>query len=279
MLAKLMKYEVKATARWFLPLYVSVLLFALINKLTWYGPFMENKFSFTDSSINNPALSGNSFVPVIKGIMSSLFMFIYVMLFVGLFVATLIVVIQRYYKSLLGDEGYLMFTLPVNAWQHILNKLVISALWCLLSSIVGICSILILIPREALQELPYAFARVKEFIGVSGIVIFVLGAVTSLVLGILKIYSAISLGHLFNKYKLLLSFVMYLAIDAITQVVWMLITVFSVNISLNKIDFASMSNLHQVKYVFAALTVLNVVFSAGHFLLTSYLVKRRLNLE
>ena len=65
-----------------------------------------------------------------------------------MFVATLIVVIQRFYKSLLGDEGYLMFTIPVKAWQNILNKLLVSMLWTFTSTVIGFGSILILVPKE-----------------------------------------------------------------------------------------------------------------------------------
>lgn len=41
---------------------------------------------------------------------------------VALFVLTMIVIIQRFYKGLLCDEGYLMFTLPVKPWQLIATK-------------------------------------------------------------------------------------------------------------------------------------------------------------
>jgi len=128
MLARLMKYEIKATARWLLPLYGTILIFALINRFTLFSPVMVFNSTYTEYSIpNQPVFS------IVKGIASALFMLIYVLLFVGVFVATLIITIQRYYKNLLGDEGYLMFTLPVKSWQHILNKLLVSLLWYLLS--------------------------------------------------------------------------------------------------------------------------------------------------
>ena len=40
-------------------------------------------------------------------------------LFMAAFVLTLIIQIQRFSKNLLGDEGYLMFTLPASVSQHI----------------------------------------------------------------------------------------------------------------------------------------------------------------
>lgn len=277
MLAKLMKYEIKATSRWFLPLYVSVLIFSLINRFTLYSPYMNNKFSFVSSSINNPAVAGNSFSSVMKGIISALSMFIYVTLFIGLFVATLIVVIQRYYKSLLGDEGYLMFTLPVNSWQHILNKLLVSMLWCFLSTLVAICSILILIPAGSIHEITNAFRQLKELFGIPGIINLLLFMILGLTLSILQIYSAISLGHLFNKHKLLLSFAMYLGIDAVKQFISLIIL--AVIASATSTQFSDIDGLNLFKNIMGIFTVFCAVFSAGHFFLTSYLTKWKLNLE
>jgi hypothetical protein len=144
MLGKLLKYEIKATSRWFLPLYVAIIFSAIINKFLFVTPIVNKAFE-----------QNNSFVNIMQGIISSVSMFLYVALFFGLFVATLIVVIQRFYKSLLGDEGYLMFTIPVKAWQNILNKLLVSMLWTFTSTVIGFGSILILVPKEELKQLPY----------------------------------------------------------------------------------------------------------------------------
>lgn len=54
-------------------------------------------------------------------------------LFMAAFVLTLIIQIQRFSKNLLGDEGYLMFTLPASVSQHITAKLVVAVLLDVLS--------------------------------------------------------------------------------------------------------------------------------------------------
>jgi hypothetical protein len=77
---------------------------------------------------------------------------------------TLIVLIQRFYKNLLGDEGYLMFTLPVQSWSHILSKLAVSMLWTVVSGGVALCSILFISSNnistpEFYKELLMAFIK------------------------------------------------------------------------------------------------------------------------
>lgn len=269
MLGKLMKYEIKATARWFLPLYVAMLFSAILNKFIFINPIVNNTFAQEES-----------FAAILQGILSSLSMFLYVALFFGLYVATIIVVIQRFYKSLLGDEGYLMFTLPVKTWQNIINKLLTSMLWALASSLVAFGSIFILIPSEELKQIPQAFIEMKQAIGSGGIIILFIFVIVALTTSVLEIYTAISLGHLFNKRKLLLSFVMYLGLQTAAQFSGLLIAA----LSMKSIFTASMPDMTmsmgvQFRQLFIILTIILAFFAIGYFFLTNYLLKRKLNLE
>ena len=101
MLGKLFKYEMKATSRIFLPVYIAVVLFAALGRLVTGIDLFSNELSW----------------------LSGIFMGTYVLVIVATAVLTYIVVIQRFYKNLLTDEGYLMFTLPVKPSRLILSKL------------------------------------------------------------------------------------------------------------------------------------------------------------
>lgn len=261
MLGKLMKYEIKATARWFLPLYAAILLMAAINRLLFTDPL----------TMEGPGLS-------FREMMTGLSMFTYVILIFGVMIATFVVCIIRFYKSLLGDEGYLMFTLPVKTWQHILNKLLIAMLWSLLSVLVAVLSICIIVPMAELAEIRKAFAEFGRVFGTGGYVIIPLLTVISLVLGILKIYLAIALGHLFNKHKLLASFGMYIGINTVSQFALMLIMPIFVNSMLNfngEIEFLA----KPINQSLLLTTVISAVLAAGCYVLTDVLLKKKLNLE
>ena len=90
------------------------MIFALINRLLLYSGWLDSK------------AVANAWQ--IAGILS---MIIYGFLFFGIMVVSLVVVIQRFYKSLLGDEGYLMFTLPVETWKLVMSKLLVAIFWIL----------------------------------------------------------------------------------------------------------------------------------------------------
>lgn len=261
MLGKLLKYEIKATARWFLPLYAAILLMAGINRLLFSDPL----------TMNGPGLS-------FREIITGLSMITYVILIIGVMVITLVVCIIRFYKSLLGDEGYLMFTLPVETWKHILNKLLIAMLWSFSSGLIALLSIFIIIPGPELAEMRQAFAEFQNIFGTAGYFTIPLVTIASLVFGILEIYAAIALGHLFNKHKMLASFGMYIGINTISQFVLLLMMPAFANIMYKAYSEVE-AITGPVNQALLMTCVLTALLSAGCYILTNTLLKKRLNLE
>jgi hypothetical protein len=269
MLGKLLKYEIKATARLFLPLYLTIVVFAVINRFFLAMPNLGDKsFSFYSLAV-------------------TISMIVFVTLMVGLVVMTLFVLIQRFYKNLLGDEGYLMFTLPVKSWSHILSKLIISMLWTIASSIVAFCSILLIFSKninisELLNELSVAYNQIVQQFGAYTylinleVIIFVL---LNLASTILIIYAAIALGHLFNKHKLLSSFGMYIVLQIISQMIMSLAGFIFFNLAIFKPESTFIPNVLLVNGILLLSILFSGAFTAGYFFLTNYILKRKLNLE
>ena len=266
MLNKLIKYEIKATARTFIPLYIALIVFAIINR------FSVNMLDETSTAINSRNMIG---------IVS---MFAYFSLMIGIQVITFVVLVQRFYKSLLGDEGYLMFTLPIKSWQHILSKLFTSMIWLVLSGLSALLSILIIIPAEAftdmMQEIPEAMSQVFDyfgsstyFIGFEAIIICIL----SIASGILMVYAAIALGHLFSKHKLLASFGMYIGLSTATQFIQ---TIFAIVLGNSFFkEFSSLTPLSQMQTILISVFAYLSIVTAGCFILTKYILENKLNLE
>ena len=116
MLGKLMKYELKATGRVLLPLYGAILLVSVLGAFS-----LERMSEFEMGAL--------------------LFVLVYTGLCVALVVLTLVLIIQRFNRNLLKDEGYLMFTLPVSVHSLLFSKLFSALLWCVLGGCVGLLSI------------------------------------------------------------------------------------------------------------------------------------------
>ena len=264
MLRRLLKYEIKATARLFLPLYLVLLVFAGINRIF--------------SIIHFESFNGSAF----GGITAGISMTVYITLMVGTFVMTLVVLIQRFYKNLLGDEGYLMFTLPVQSWKHILNKLISSMIWVISSGIVALLSIIILIPMNMFMKALFIQIRFIwiQLINHFGVGIYLIGLETILISilllasEILMIYAAIALGHLFNKHKLLASFGMYIVLGTISRL-FLSAYVLSMD-HFKNYDFTTFLEIQTL--LFIVFTYVAII-TAGYFILTKYILKKKLNLE
>ncbi|NLC67641.1 MAG: hypothetical protein GX754_02405 [Clostridiaceae bacterium] len=262
MLRKLIKYEVKATARWFIPLYTVLLVFALINRLLFYA---------NPSAIEETAN--------VLQVARTLSMLAYVFLFTGIMVVTLVVVVQRYYKGLLGDEGYLMFTLPVQTWKLIMSKLSVAMLWSFLSAIVGICSIMLLIPSPDIRKIGMFFTMIHDFIGpISYFSISLLG-LSVLAFSVIEMYAAITLGHLFRKHKLLASFGMYIGLNTLSQMVFILVMPFFLDTIISMRVHSVFPAPSRSNALILVLGITFMLLTATFYAVTNILLKRKLNLE
>jgi len=264
MLGKLLKYEVKATARWFIPLYLALLLFSFINRFL-------NPFELAESSISVS----------LQTTLSVLSVFIYFALIVGILVMTLIIMIQRFYKNLLGEEGYLMFTLPVKTWQLIVSKLLTSLMWGLISLLVVMCSIFILVKANITWDQIFQSIRlIVETFGTSNLVLLPAYALVAAVYQILCIYDAIAIGHLVEKHRILASFAAYLVLYMINQIV----TASVIILSSSKDLFTPSGRLvnpspNLIQSFFLTFMGILAALAVGNFILTNFILKKKLNLE
>lgn len=257
MFGKLMKYELKSLLKGLLPLYGAILAVALINAV------------MASFGIGN-SIDG---LPQVTAIM------LYFGLCVAVAVVTFLVIIQRFYKGLLGQEGYLMFTLPVPTWQLTLSKLLGAVITTILSGIVGMLSILILgslninwglFFRDFADIFPHWTLDATLFV-IELIVLMLVGVAAM----ILEIYVAMALGHLANKHRIAMSFVWFVVLQTVLSFLtglsamalsyWPFFPVFYVNLS-----------AHGMMWMMILPCLIEAaVFYFG----TTWILKNKLNLE
>lgn len=266
MLGKLIKHELKATNRLLVPLYLALLGISIINHFLF------------PSAINGGFL----------GLFVGFLIVAQVVLAIAILFTTIIFMIIRFYKNLLGDEGYLMFTLPVKAYQLIISKLIVTLFWLVISLVIILISLYVAFSASVnmniiLKEIKFAFSELltifegKQLILLTEFIIIVLLASIE---NILLIYVSIAIGQLFSKHKIIASFVAYAVIyHALQLIMLIIILVFgyatSGNIGLETIKYVNM--VPQVFFPFTIITSLIgcIVFFTG----TNYIFKRKLNLD
>jgi hypothetical protein len=259
MLGKLMKYEFKATARIFLPMFAALLAMAAVTRLT-LGLRLETPH-------------------IISMVLS-------IMLMVSAFVLTLILTIQRFYKNFMTDEGYLTFTLPVSTGRLIWSKLIVAAIWTLVCTVAVFLALWIMafsgnewrIVIDGIRELGLPSRDVTLFL-IEGCALIL----ASLSAGILTIYASMALSMLSIKHRVSLSFAFYIALNTVTQILmsiflWIFVKPNSMTAESIHTFFEqnTMGAIHVCALVSLAVTA---AFGAAMFCTTRYMLKHRLNLQ
>lgn len=268
MLGKLLKYELKATSRVFIPLYIAILVVSIVNGL----------------SLNLEILN-------IQGLATIVLM----CLFISLFVITIVVTIQRFNKNLLKDEGYLMFTLPVSSKHLVLSKYLTSLIWTFLSFVVAFLSftIIFMIPTYKYFDFSYfinefnlLFSNMLNLNILGQFLKIILLMIISYTIFIFNVYLALSVGQLpiFNRFRNISSFIGFLVINLLISYAQNIVSLFvndaSVNIeAIDNINYAINSVTSIVSKGLNIAIVINIIIILVLFFATTYILDKKLNLE
>ena len=193
MLGNLMKYDLRSGIRTFALIWIGLAALAAINGLTLRITF--------DGDIQSK---------LARFIITVLPMVLLVALYVAMGIFMLVFIINRFYKGLLGDEGYLMFTLPVSVSEHIGSKLLTSMIFQIGSFAVAVLSgglLLAVLAPANLREITAAVQDMTDYLagyplpaGTGWLITeFAVYMLIGAAVTILQIYTAISIGHLAKK--------------------------------------------------------------------------------
>ena len=260
MLGKLLKYELKRSARKFFPLVVGYMIVSLIFSLMLrYG-----------ESVKSP---------------NFLMIFIVVCIAYGIAVGALFTVgftisLTNFHKTLFTDEGYLMLTIPVKPYYHIFTKFISSVIWSAASMVVFVLSLLLIDPTEYLDS-------VGDFINALGngfieepLTSFLICLYTLTLFAGLQIflYFVISLSNCF-KHKCLAGFAIIFACNMLTS----MISNFAGDLSLWNMIFMPTSRLPATETAFnlrlVFMTMYQFAYILAYFLLTNFIITRKHNLQ
>lgn len=267
MLRKLMKYEFKATARTMLPLSaVTLLLSVFMAFVIRYG---EN--------IDNPVL----------GMMMGFVGLIYGIALCAVVVVVLVQMVNRFRNNVLGDEGYITLTLPVSMHKIIWSKIIVSSIWFVVSMIVVCLSAFILVFQVSflgdLKEFVLLmWNNMTAYYALNGTAIMI-EALVSFFFGYasfcLMAYAAMSIGYSFSRRKGLISIGAFLVLTFVSNMITSLVTSlfdFGVIASNVSMTVGAMASVH---LFFLVMTAVTLVYCAAYYVVTTYMLKHKLNME
>ncbi len=262
MLKKLLKYDYGATYKLYLVLYVILLALALINRILFEIELSDN---------------------VVLVSISRMFLITTVLSCIGLYFATLIFTLFRFYKNLFTDEGYLMFTLPVSPLKLIISKIIVGMTWVLSSFLIIAGAIAIMLYNTSTMEdikdiwnlvgdgvmqlmfngqfLQFILYMIKYIIGVFSTVCF--------------IYLAVAFGQMIMpRHKIAGSILSYFIISIASSTISGIISIFYYAVL--RID---LNTSHVPSSYYGLTSFLSLVFAVLSIFLINNICKKHLNLS
>lgn len=268
MLGKLFKHEWKTASKMLLLIHGCMLIFAILGRI-----FLEVSGGLESESI-------------ISGLL--VFMFIMVICSTALF--TYLYIAYRFYKNVFTDQGYLTNTLPVTPVQIILSKGAVGVIWFVIDVMLIVAAIIVLVANGTFfSELGDVLAEIGRFLtsgeAPASFWLTLVSMILSPFLVIVQIYFCIAVGNLFSGHKILGAvgvFVGTYTIQQILGVVFMALTNYKLFLETSNSKMSASVSFNPVDSILPTL-VLSLIFSiicaVAFYLVTKYIMTRKLNLQ
>ena len=256
MLLRLLKYDFRAMWKRFSLIWGAALALALVNRFTLFRDTGDAVFS-----------------------QDGPFMFAFMCVIAAMFVIAMIFVVDRFSKGLLGDEGYLMHTLPVRSWQLVVSKLICALVTWVGCGVVALFSPVLMLPLglSDLLQFPFwsdIFRGLVEHPGVLALMAeSCLVILSFLVLFIASMYLAMAVGHLFSRHRRLISVAAFIGLYILIADLYE--RAFSVRFVQSLMDAATVNAYSSMLAAIAIMLVPAVIFLA----LVCWILDHRLDLE
>lgn len=199
--------------------------------------------------------------------------------------------VVRFYKNLFTSEGYLSFTLPVTASQHIAVKLITAVSMNLLTWVMVLLSVCVVTAGELLVEiwkaLGFLLDKLYELTGIQSVFIggeFALLLLVASFTSVLLYYTFISIGQLFKKNRILAAvgayFVYYILTQIVSTVLSVFLSLFAATGAFEEIGLWIAGHPYETVHIaLGGFILLEAVFAVIEFIVVRLIITKKLNLE
>ena len=277
MLGKLIKHELRGSGRTMLPFILVSLFLSVMAGLSMRA--MEHQQDY-------------SWFSILFGIV----IFLFVAGLMAVCIMSVVVVINRFRQNLLGDEGYLMFTLPVSVDQHLWSKLIVSAIWFAATALTCMLAVMLMLLCNInnfeidWSEVGYVMGELGRMMREFGILhlvgyclellaMFFVGACVSC----LTFYCAMAIGYSFSNRKVLLSILAFFGSDILfsilqSSLIMLLNAIPGVERFLENLDLSRVNAAGSMHIVLLCWVLYLAIHAAVLYIPTRLLLKKKLNL-
>ncbi len=267
MLKKVIKHEMIATWRIFLPIYIGLVI---LTAISCGFAFIANR---VDTEVAT-AILGMGTVLLILTLMFVL-------------LSPYIVLAVRFYKSTATREAYLTFTLPANTNTILFAKFLVGFLWLTITFILWYLSFGLIVCGFTEEEFVATF--IKDIFASQGVpmILLQLGTIViGLASSVLMVFASISLSQLVRDHRVLASIAFYFGLYTVQQIISTIIlipvmigeigsSIVEEPVSIAAIE-PSVDSALMGTYLIALLV--SALFGVACYFISKYLLSKKLNL-
>lgn len=267
MLGKLLKYELRSTAKFLLPINFVLIILSIMAS-----------FSF-QRFIGITETEGAVLYSSTSETWAAFFVIVYIAGIIVAGCATVFGLVSRYNKNFFTDEGYLTFTLPIKVSTLFLTKVVNTVIWYVVYAFVTVISVIIMFISEfsfseIIQDLSEGITIVAQNAGTNPFhycTVFIIMLFITAVGLILTLYACFSLGHTLGKHKFLGS-VIFLIIGTIISR--------CLDTVINKLIpyYGNNENYYKIQWMYIYIAI-SLVECSIYYFISHYCLTKKLNLE
>ncbi len=267
MLKKVIKHEMIATWRIFLPIYIGLVILTAISC----------GFSFIANRVDTDVVTAILGMGTVLLILALMFVLL----------SPYIVLAVRFYKTTATREAYLTFTLPTNVNTLLFAKFLVGFIWLTITFILWYLSFGLIVCGFTGEEFVAAF--IKEVFAsqdVSMILLQLATLVIGLASSVLMIFASISLSQLVRDHRVLASIAFYFGLYTVQQIISTIILIpvmigevgtslMEESVSVASIE-PSIDTTLMGTYILAL--VVSAIFGVACYFISKYLLSKKLNL-
>lgn len=272
MLGKLFKHEMKSYRFTMGITFLIAVVFTLCSKAMCMIPYQEDAKNLVQ--------------------MICFFAFYYAIMFVTVVAQILIVI--RFYSTMVGDRGYLTWTLPAKSSTILWSKALAGGIWYGISLlVVALCYAFFVVGDYWTEDMDMYGAMLDMFseifqemgadLGVGmipAVCLYIVACIIWSFASFMVIYMCIAVGQLFGKWRILASIGVYLLLMFAVQVIAIVLVFAFTFIGVGVVDAIEIVNPVVVLNIALAIFVLlGIAGYTGTFAITNSIFKKRLNLE
>lgn len=282
MFFKLFKYDFKASARFGVPILIAIAAAGLLETINTAITVGNVGKETTFEAVTNAPFGEMLIFFGMGGLLLS------GLVFAAAWAVMSVMLLVQYYRTTAGEEAYLTFTLPVTPAQILWSKLANTLVWSVFcglamflagAAILGTGVTMAGIAEDFVNTFGELFAFLYSIFGRMGTVFLLcLNGAASVVASYLMMFMAITFGSVIvRKHKALMAVVMMFVIHFIMSGITGVMKFILLGDFTFKMLFAE--GVTNINSYLISCTVLYAALSAVYFLVTRWMMEKKLNLD